>query len=170
MIPSKIFFVGMPGSGKSTLGTKLAAILNVPFFDLDKQIEIKESRSITEIFKFSGEDYFREIEAQILNKLIKDESQFVCSTGGGTACFHDNIQTMNKNGLTIFLDVPVETLIQRVKADASQRPLLDGENLSVLSERVTRFSEQRRNFYSQAQLIFSGSAISAEEIKMKVFS
>ena len=168
MISPKIFFVGMPGSGKSTLGKQLAELLHVKFFDLDKQIEFSAGKTISDIFKTSGEDYFRVIETQTLNQLIANESQFICSTGGGTACFHDNITTMNKRGETIFLDVPVETLIQRLQADRAQRPLLDGESASVLRERVTRFSEQRRKYYAQARHIFSGSNITVEQIRKEL--
>ena len=100
--------------------------------------------------------------------MISSESKFICSTGGGTACFHGNIATMNQIGETIFLDVPVETLIQRLKADSAQRPLLDNESDSVLRERVTRFSEQRRKYYAQARFVFSGTNISVEEIRREL--
>jgi shikimate kinase len=93
---NKIFLLGFMGSGKSTLGKKLANKLNVPFFDLDKIIEEQIGISIAEIFKTKGEEYFRTLETQVLKQLIYKQAKFVIATGGGAPCFNNNIELINK--------------------------------------------------------------------------
>ena len=90
------------GSGKSTFGEKLAAVLKVPYIDLDKSIERNEKKTIAEIFQ-RGENNFRKIEAKTLRK-TKRYHDAVIATGGGTPCFHDNMIWMNENGITVYLN------------------------------------------------------------------
>ena len=140
-----IFLVGMPGSGKSTIGRLLANQLKVPFVDLDVVIEAMASKSVSSIFKEQGEDQFRELETQALIKVIEEYSSGVIATGGGTPIFHDGMKLMNAHGTTIYLEVSMDELIKR-NQKADHRPLLiDGvqESLKVLNK-------QRRPTYLQA--------------------
>src|SRR5436189_5502924 len=93
----KIFLIGMPGAGKSTLGRPLAAALNLPFVDLDKEIEKHEQKSIPEVFELRGEDYFRKSESTLLKSWAESNRSFVLATGGGAPCFHDGIEVINKH-------------------------------------------------------------------------
>src|SRR5688572_8772700 len=110
----KIFLIGMPGSGKTTLGKELAAHLFIDFVDLDAEIEKTEQKSIAEIFSRQGESHFRLVEARLLREWAAGSASFVMATGGGAPCFHKGIETINEYGISIFLDCPVSTLIDRV--------------------------------------------------------
>src|SRR5687767_9394541 len=111
----KIFLIGMPGSGKTTLGRQLAEHLHVDFVDLDAEIERVEQKSISDIFREQGEEQFRLTEAKLLRDWAAASLPFVMSTGGGAPCFHKGIEVINEHGLSIFLDCTVDELIDRVK-------------------------------------------------------
>ena len=118
-----IFLIGLPGSGKSTFGKSLASALNLNHVDLDQLIESKNNKSINALFEIHGEAYFREIERNALQELLDKSSTDILSCGGGTPCFYDNMSRMNAAGLTVFLDIPVATIVKRV-ATNHDRPLL----------------------------------------------
>ena len=147
----KVFLIGLPGSGKSTLGPKLAEAMNLPFFDLDHEIEKRTSKSVSEIFSLNGEDYFRKIENSTLVNLNKSKSDFLLATGGGTPCFFDAMQWMNDQGVTIYLDTDLSTIIKRLK-NKTDRPLLVNEDLE---EKLTKLHSDRINTYRQCKLTWS---------------
>ena len=111
----KYFLVGMPSCGKSSLAKIIGKEINIQFIDLDKEIEIVEKRSINEIFNIKGEGYFRKIESEVLNSIIKSNKSFIMATGGGTPCYNDNMKIINNNGISIFLDVKISELETRLK-------------------------------------------------------
>ncbi len=161
----RIFLIGLIGSGKTTLGKKLAESLKIPFIDLDEYIVRKELKSISEIFATKGEAYFREVEA----KYVREVCQFkdgVIATGGGAACFHDNMTIMNVAGITIFLDVPLETLTERLwhQPQREQRPMIAGKTKPELAQFIKDIHQSRIEFYKEAKLIFKGNDISADQI------
>ena len=148
----RIFLIGMPFSGKSTTGKLLATQLGLKFFDLDIIITEESKISITEIFQLKGESHFRLLEQQALNNLIKTETNFVLACGGGTPCYFDNLQNMNANGHTVFLDVPVAQLVERaIKNDYADRPLLKEESAGDLIAKFSELLVSRSSFYRQAQ-------------------
>jgi shikimate kinase len=147
----KIFLVGMPGSGKSTLGKQLANKLMTEFVDLDHEIESQEQKSVTEIFAQSGEDYFRQIESKLLHQFAASENSFVMATGGGAPIFFDGMNAINQNGISVFLNVPVETLVKHT-SNRSTRPLLQNENDEELREKLTKIREARLKIYQQARI------------------
>jgi shikimate kinase len=146
----KIYLVGMPGSGKTTLGHKLAMELALKFVDLDAEIETYDGHSIPEIFIGKGESYFREIESRLLTEWAGSPESFVMATGGGAPCFFRGMEVINKTGLSIFLNVPVNELLQRVK-EKTNRPLLDDEDQDR-EQTLIRLLETRRPCYRQAQI------------------
>lgn len=145
----------MPSSGKSTLGKKIADALHYRYVDTDKLIVRDEGRSIPEIFAQSGEDYFREAERRVL-RTIRPGDSTVVSTGGGMPCFNDNISYINASGISVFLDVPVAILVQRILAHgAEDRPLnnpTDPDLFATLQQRYTN----RLPIYKQAHIVISG--------------
>lgn len=147
----KVFLWGMPGSGKSTIGKKLAVLLDLPFIDLDKVIEAHAGQSIASIFDSQGESYFRYLERQMLLNTIKSNKNFVLATGGGAPCFFDNLEKMKQAGTTIFLNMPMTHIVQRMSAKGkAKRPLLSGLDQDNLEkEFVARFA-YRMAYYQQA--------------------
>lgn len=111
---TNIFMLGMPSSGKSTLGRQLAKELNYDFIDLDKKIEISEGKKINEIFNLEGEDYFRKLETDQLKK-IEPDTKLVVATGGGTPCFNNNMAIIKGGGISVFLDVKPYKLEERMR-------------------------------------------------------
>ena len=147
---SKIFLIGMPGSGKSTFGKLLAQKLDRQFFDIDEQLERMLGMSIHKIFLEIGEDYFREAEEKVLKMLIKLNEPSVIATGGGTPCFFDNMDEMKKAGATIWLDTPLDLVIERVGAKKDLRPLVDQMPSDALRKEITNMYELRRRYYRRA--------------------
>ncbi len=137
----------MPGSGKTFQANLLSVKLNVPFIDLDEEIIKTIHQSISEYFSKEGEAAFRIIERDKLKEIIETHSEFVMATGGGTPCFYENIDLMNKSGLTIFLDTPHKTLLERIRLSKS-RPLMQNDPEKKLSE----LFETRYDIYKKARL------------------
>lgn len=147
-----IYLIGFMGSGKSFTGQQLATALNLPFVDLDERIEQAEKRSIGQIFESEGEVYFRNLEAQLL-RATAAEGPAVISCGGGTPCFHQNMEWINTNGLSIYLKASVPLLAQRLKKGQEHRPLIRGFNTTELEAFIAERLEQREFYYSQAGII-----------------
>lgn len=163
--PLKIILLGLPGSGKSTFGRTLARKLNFAFVDLDHVIEQETGRKIGEIFQQDGEGKFREIETQYLEKILKGVEGFVLATGGGTPCFNDNIDLINKHGISVYLDVRLEEVLRRLhKDETSKRPLFSGLEEGEMILKIKNLQADREHFYSQAKIKLSGDDISTEHL------
>ena len=161
----KIFLVGLPGCGKSTLGKQLAEKLSIAFFDLDAEIEKSVGLPVKSIFKRYGELFFRKEESESLQRLSEGPASFVMATGGGTPIFFDNMVYMNKNGFTIFLDVPATEIANRIlKSALEERPLFSGVHPEELKDQIEFLRSQRIPFYRQAQASLSGEVILLDEI------
>lgn len=145
----KLFLIGMMGSGKTYWAKKLEKKLKVPAYDLDELIEMMEEKTIAEIFQENGEEYFRKTEAKTL-RLFLEKKEFILSCGGGTACYHENMNWMNDNGLTIWLDEPVETLAKRLIKEKMHRPLIKDLDELALKDFLTKKLKERIAFYSKA--------------------
>lgn len=156
---TKLFLVGMMGSGKSYWTKFLSKKLKVGGYDLDFLIESNEERTIAEIFEEDGEDYFRKQEAKLL-RWFKEKKAFVVGTGGGTPCYNDNMQWMNKNGITIFIDPPIEQLVQRLLPEKSHRPLISHLTDAELFEFLTKKRNERLAYYEQATIKLEEAEIS----------
>jgi shikimate kinase len=161
----KIFLIGLPGSGKTTIGKVLARQLHTLFIDLDREIEKEEGMTPSEIFSLKKEDYFRKVEAAELKKLCSSSSDFVMATGGGTPCFFNNMKLINELGISIFLDVSAREVANRMKkTDLAKRPLLANSNVDEVKDRIEFLRSSRISFYNQAHIIIDGDRISAEAI------
>ena len=149
-----IILVGMMSSGKTTLGKKLARVLNYKFIDLDKMIEADQSMDIPALFSEKGEAHFREVESRLL-KSIQKNAGLVVASGGGAPCFFDNMQFIKESGVSIFLDVSAKDLAERIKNHGKDdRPILSGA-VSLEAE-LSRKIEERRQFYEQADIVIHG--------------
>ena len=149
----KYFLVGMPSSGKSTLGKIVARQLNLKFIDLDKEIVVREGMAIVDIFNTKGEEYFRELERKCLLDQIKLKKGFVLATGGGAPCFFDNMDQMNKYGVTIFLNISVDDLFNKLsKKGIQKRPLLKNLSNEGLYLELENKLNDRRKFYKKSKI------------------
>lgn len=142
-----IVLVGMMGSGKSTVGRRLAARLGLPFVDADEEIENAAGLSIAEIFARYGEEHFRDGERRVITRLI-DGPRCVIATGGGAFAQDATRAAILARGLAIWLDVPIPVLVERVSR-RNHRPLLHGRNPT---EVITDLMEKRGPAYAQAHL------------------
>ncbi len=159
-----IFLIGFMGSGKSHEGRLLSQQTGLPFIDLDEWIQEKEGRSITEIFNTDGEGYFRNIEATQLQLACASFSEDISihvgnnrmkgiiATGGGTPCFHGNMDWMNDHGITIWLNLPIAVLAERLKGEKAKRPLIAEIKEEELIGFIAKKIEGRKPFYSKANL------------------
>lgn len=149
----------MMGTGKTYWCKKLAKKLKVGGYDLDFLIESHEERTIAEIFAEEGEAYFRRTETKILH-WFKEKKSFVLATGGGTPCFHENMQWMNEQGITVWIDEPVSVLAARLLPEKEHRPLIKDLSETELKQFLTDKLMQRYPFYHQATYHLQGDAIS----------
>ncbi|MFL5753527.1 MAG: shikimate kinase [Bacteroidia bacterium] len=157
---SRIFLMGMPGSGKTTLGKKLAAKLGLPFIDLDAFIETQEGKTVSEIFEERGEAEFRNLETGYLKSIISEKSTFFLSLGGGTPCYNNNLALLKENGVTVYLEVPSLMLIDRLNAKGrGSRPLFSGLSNEDLKKKIKDMLEKREVFYKQALLVLNGKSL-----------
>ncbi len=146
------------GSGKSTAGKKLAVRLGYQFIDLDEYIEKMAGMTVSAIFSSKGEHAFRKLEREALNRIDRSE-KVVIATGGGTPCFSDNMDFMNKSGKTVYLKMPVQELIDRLQHEKEDRPLICGKNEEELQRYVRDKLEEREAYYRKAQIIIDGDAL-----------
>ena len=164
MAAERIFLIGMMGSGKSHWLKQLAKWNKSVGYDLDALIEMNEEKTITEIFNEDGEAYFRKAEAKIL-KWFKEKKKYVVATGGGTACFQENMDFMKKEGVVIWLDESVEVLVKRLASSKSTRPLI----ADLTDQELANFLEQelveRHPYYKQAHYRLSSDQISESSLK-----
>ena len=116
----KIFLIGLMGSGKSYWTQQLAKKYKTGGYDLDYLIEVREEKTIAEIFAEDGEDYFRKAESTVL-KWFDQKKTYVLATGGGAPCFFDNMAWMNKQGITIWLDEPLPVIAARLAPEKAHR-------------------------------------------------
>ncbi|MDR0422835.1 MAG: shikimate kinase [Proteiniphilum sp.] len=149
----RIFITGYMGAGKTTIGKQLAKSLSLSFVDLDTCIENKYRKSIPTLFAEKGEDEFRKIENRVLREVAQFENA-VISTGGGTPCFFDNMEMMNRAGVTIYLETEPEDLVRRLRASRTVRPLITGKPAEELLPFITEHLSRRERYYRQAQIIY----------------
>lgn len=166
----QIFLTGYMGSGKSTLGKRLATKLGITFIDLDEYFEQKFRTSITLFFERFGEDSFRKLEHEVLKEVIDKHNDVVISTGGGTPCFFNNMELMNEHGITVYLKLPPAVLASRLSNSPFRyrRPKLKGLDKNALLETVTTHLLEREKSYDQSSLILDAFDMRIEDILSKI--
>jgi shikimate kinase len=165
----KVYFIGFMGSGKTHWGKLVSEKLHIPFFDLDEQIVSHEEKSIQEIFGEHGEEYFRLLEKDILHIITESHENFVMACGGGTPCFYNNIDYMNKSGTTIWLNSPIDILFQRLVKEKEERPLIKKLTSDQLRGFIIKKFSDRKIFYEQADIILEEDPVKIESLVEKIF-
>ncbi len=146
----KIVLIGYMASGKSVIGKLLATKMNIDFIDLDEFIENQEKMNISSIFSTKGEIYFRKIEGNYLNEILKSKRNFILSVGGGTPCYGNNMNIINKQTKSIYLKASIKTIYNRLLAESDKRPIVAELPKDKLKEFIAKHLFERRNFYEQA--------------------
>jgi shikimate kinase len=160
----RIFLTGYMGSGKSTIGRKVAALMGINFIDLDKYIEERNFKSVPDIFAQDGEAAFRLKERQALQEVAQFE-EIVVGTGGGAPCFFENMKLMNESGITIYLAPDNDTLAYRLLKSKTERPLIAGKSREELQLFIQQALEKRAPFYEQSKIIIRGkNDVQPEEV------
>ena len=150
---SPVILLGYMGCGKTKIGRRLSQKLNLNFIDLDHEIELFYSKPIAELFKDLGEVRFREIEREMLIKILDFEDCFVLSLGGGTPCYYDNMEMIQKKtNFSFYINLSSKVLARRLFSRKSTRPLIS----SVLNEKemlsfINKHLFERNLFYTKAK-------------------
>lgn len=156
-----IVLIGYMGCGKSTVGRKAAKALGYTFLDTDSLIEKEEGMTIAKLFEEKGEDYFRNKETEVINRLIAGEKSNIIATGGGLPMKEGNAELLKELGTVIYLKADVETLVKRLSND-KVRPLLKNVNLK---EKIETMLSVRGPVYEDcADLVLQTDNMSFYEI------
>ncbi|WP_432411506.1 shikimate kinase [Rasiella sp. SM2506] len=149
----KIVLLGYMGSGKSAVGQRLAEVLNMPFYDLDQEIEKKTKKNISEIFFEKGEIFFRKTEYEVLLDLLEANENYVLALGGGTPCYGNVMQLLkeHKSLTSIYLHTSLQELTDRLFSERKKRPLIAHiDTKELLNDFVRKHIFERSYYYTQA--------------------
>ncbi len=146
----------MPASGKTTIGKWLADKLGVGFLDIDEVIIEKTGLSIYQYFKEYGEESFRILETQILRETDQNEKRII-SCGGGTVAHSDNMNWVLNHGLTLFLNIDQEIILERIQNSFDLRPMFDRLSVEDIRNKIKEIHKNRVNFFSQSKIIWNKS-------------
>lgn len=173
-----IVLIGLPGTGKTSVGEILAGILAIPFFDSDRVIEANEKRTVARIFADDGEKHFRALECSLLDEFENAQSKsFVLSCGGGLPMTSGNMDRLLALGNVCYLKTAIEELMIRL-AGAHDRPLLKGKQSAantgdapdehVLRNRLQTLESEREKVYRRAQVTVSTDGLSTAQVAEKI--
>jgi shikimate kinase len=157
-----IILIGFMGTGKSTVGEILADSLELEFVDSDEIIEKRAEYSIDKIFAQKGEEYFRDLETEVIADLSKREG-LVVSTGGGVVLRSKNMEFLQRSGIVILLTATPEIILKRV--EGTDRPLLD---VADPLEKIKELLDQREYYYEVADHKVETSYLEVEEVVDKI--
>ena len=164
LLNKPIIIVGMMGVGKSALGRLVAKNLNRNFYDIDENIEKKYNMRIYEIFEKYGENKFRDIEHKEIKNIDKN-SNIIIATGGGAFIYERNYNILNRIGLTIWLNATSSVIIERLKKNKNNRPLLKNEKIDTY---INDLLKKRSPLYAKAHLTINSRKISKTEMNNKI--
>lgn len=159
----RVFLIGFMGSGKTTLGSRLARKMDYDFVDMDQLIEETAGMSVHEIFAEHGEEVFRKWEHDILLELSHRE-KVVVSTGGGAPCFGNMMSIMKSLGQTVYIKLSPEALKNRLIQSKNERPLISGKSEQELLTFITTLLEEREIYYNQAKFIIDGISLTPDQL------
>lgn len=148
-IEKTIVLVGLMGAGKTSIGRRLAKELNIEFRDSDQEVEKKVGCSVAEIFEGFGESYFRQVERETIQDLLKNATPHVLATGGGAFMDAETRELIKEEGLSVWLRAALDVIIDRVSRN-DNRPLLNSGNPREILEKLI---EVRYPIYAEADLV-----------------
>ena len=160
---NRIYIVGYMGAGKTTAARRLANHLGWEVVDTDAMFEEKYKISVCDFFNKYDEPLYRKLESEVL-KSTADLENVVVSTGGGTACYFDNMEWMNQHGLTVFLRISQKAVVDRLVHAKRKRPLAEGKTEAELTEFVNRHYTSRLPFYEQAKITVKAEDLDLENL------
>ena len=155
---TRILLIGFMAAGKTTLGKALARDLGLQFIDLDHYIENRYCCTVSQLFANRGEEAFRQIERNILHEVAEFEDVII-STGGGTPCFFDNMEYMNAQGITVFLEASADVIYARLTIARTQRPLVANKTADELRQYIAEMLERRNPYYTRAHHTFCANRL-----------
>ncbi|MDD5495789.1 MAG: shikimate kinase [Candidatus Omnitrophica bacterium] len=158
-----IILIGFMGTGKTTIATKVALRLKMRYVSTDDLIEKREKRTINEIFTASGEDYFREVESEVIRDVAGMEDA-VIDAGGGAVMREENMANFKTNGIVICLTADEEVLFERVKK-YKHRPLLNVEDPKF---KIRSLMKQRAPFYAKADHVIDTGRLTIGQVIDKI--
>jgi shikimate kinase len=164
----RIYLVGFMGSGKSSLGRRLAKKLDYHFVDLDTEVEQLSGMTIPDIFLRYGESHFRKLEEKALLS-TSHLHKAVIATGGGTPCFFENMKFINEHGASVYLRMSPASLAYRLEHAQNQRPLVENYNGEELLVYIEEKLMEREPYYMQAKCIIKGETVKVDQIISLVF-
>jgi len=159
----KIFLIGFMGSGKTTIGRRLAQHIGFEFVDTDRFIEMRQGMTVSEIFAQHGEPAFREMERNVLSDLKKNDYAVV-STGGGLPCYGDNLNVMLSCGKVVYLKTSPQDLARRLIRSHTERPLIKGKTENELQQYIAEKLAEREPFYHRANIVVQTENFTMEEL------
>ena len=160
---NRIYIVGYMGAGKTTAARRLASHLGWEVVDTDAMFEEKYKISVCDFFNKYDEPLYRKLESEVL-KSTADLENVVISTGGGTACYFDNMEWMNQHGLTVFLRISQKAVVDRLLHAKRKRPLAEGKTETELTEFVNQHYMARLPFYEQAKITVKAEDLDLEHL------
>ncbi|MBD3582840.1 shikimate kinase [Flavobacterium selenitireducens] len=165
----KVLLCGYMGSGKSTIGKKIAQMTGLPFRDLDDIVEQMTGMPISQLFKQKGELYFRKIEHEAFKSAMESHESFVLSLGGGTPAYANNHLMLNgENVVSFYLRACVETLFERLKGESENRPLIAGKANGEMKEHIAKNLFDRSYYYNQSSHAIAIDGKSVAEVAREI--
>lgn len=165
----KVVLLGYMASGKSTVGRLLARQLEMEFIDLDDYIAANQKKSIKDIFSEKGEIFFRKLEHQMLTEVLEKDASIILSTGGGTPCYGNNMETILKQSdHSIYLNLSIPQLVNRISREKENRPLVRNISDEELPEFIGKHLFERRPYYLQAKHILDCNDANAETVTEQI--
>lgn len=150
------------GCGKTTLGRAVSKATGMRFIDLDEHIETHAGMTVREIFDRHSEEEFRRLESLTLSD-VAHRQDVIIACGGGTPCFFDNLETMNRQGTTVFLDASLSRLHERLKIESCKRPLIAGMDDDELIRYISECLARRMPYYTRAMHSFPADRLDMPE-------
>ena len=165
----RIYLIGFMGCGKTTVGKKLSRLMNYDFIDLDSQIENKYQFNIPAIFERFDEKAFRTLERECLKSTLQN-TNCIIATGGGTACFFENMKWMNTHGMTVYLQMQAESLYERLLNSRKKRPLIEQRAKNEVLQYIRLELESRHKYYQQAHLTINGQDLNVQDLSNRIIA
>lgn len=163
----RIYLVGYMGSGKSKAGKLLASAMRYKFLDTDTMIEEETGKTVQQIFREKGEDYFRKLEKKVLRK-TELTNRVVVATGGGLPGFDENMSWMNEHGITVYLEANEGLLFHRLATSKEGRPLIENLKDVELMEQISRHLTERGPVYNLAKIKVNALSLNVKILKQKI--